>query len=123
MNEPFTSFSHWKERAEKAEKESFSYGQKLITLIGYILEEDSGQTVKKEGWMEASMKALMKVGDIFLRIEELEEENKGLQAALFCPDCKDGSVWDGTVTEGHPFGRITPCPTCGELRKKLREGE
>ena len=47
---------------------------------------------------------------------------KKLRAALLCdnPMCVKGQI---TVRQEGSWPVLEPCPTCGELRKELREGE
>lgn len=50
------------------------------------------------------------------RIKLLEDENEDLRAIVFCPCGGEGFTYDNG-------NGAKPCPTCGPLREKLREGK
>lgn len=59
------------------------------------------------------------------RLKGLQEENARLRAALFCEECGGrGELRErGRTDEVVWRWYYQPCPTCGPLRKELREGE
>ncbi len=59
---------------------------------------------------------------LYLRLCKTDALVEKYRAALFCPHCK-GTGEANYLTPDNVFIGVRPCPTCGPIRKELKEGE
>ena len=86
----------------------------IVAETDRALERAEARIVSLRAAVEVAEKAHENCID---ELMEAQGENKELRAALFCKKCK---------STGLEYGRCAlkeACPTCGPLRKALREGE